>query len=121
MKTEKLKLDVSHLNRGSLGKYVLNALDAYEEGEAKRRNWKRYVAVRTRKALIEHGPQVTIKRILARPKPTPGFQAMVDSGQAKHTYEWIALLHPREFVVEERETARDRLKLAGVKRVPKAS
>jgi len=116
-----LKLDVTHLGRTPLGKDVLAALEAYETSEAERRGWKRYVAVRTRKALLLHGVLGFLKRILARPYTTPGFDALVEDGQVKHVYEWIALKHRVKFTTEEQAVAWDRLRDAGVKRLPRAA
>lgn len=104
------------LHTSPLVQRVHDMVLAYEKWQTKLHGYK-FVAVRTRKALVAKGAEKTVADACLI-RPSPGFRAMVENKKANMTYEWIALEYPKKFDRKVLDAARTRLDMFKVKGYP---
>lgn len=110
-------IDVERLPMQSLlAQRVRDMVQDYEAFQSRLRGYK-FVAVRTRQAIVRKGILNTVIGA-CKVRPSPGFRLMVEHDMAHQTYEWIALEFPKGIPKSALEAARKRLDTFEVKGYP---
>lgn len=114
-RNQKSPVDIAKIARSQLGKRIVAVVEEYEDYMTKQRGTHRYVAVRTRQAILRNGAEGAVRNaVMAR--PSPGFKELIKIGKPELTYEWVALEFPVFKRIHERAAAR--LAANGVRNYP---